>query len=66
MTGNYGWPYCIADNKPYIDYDFATQTSRYVPFDCDHPVNDSPNNNGAYELPSSKPALIWYHYGRNG
>lgn len=30
---NHGWPYCIADNQPYIDYDFATGTSG-EPFDC--------------------------------
>ena len=23
-AGNYGWPYCIRDNTPYNDYDFAT------------------------------------------
>src|SRR5215207_2254696 len=26
-AGNYGRPYCIADNQPYIDYDFATGLS---------------------------------------
>ena len=25
--GNYGWPYCVGDNEPYIDYDFETGTS---------------------------------------
>jgi glucose/arabinose dehydrogenase len=31
--GNYGWPYCIADNLPYADYDFATGTVG-PPFSC--------------------------------
>ena len=26
-AGNFGWPYCIADNEPYVDYDFATGLS---------------------------------------
>jgi glucose/arabinose dehydrogenase len=26
-SGNYGWPYCQANNKPYFDYDFATSTT---------------------------------------
>jgi glucose/arabinose dehydrogenase len=30
---NHGWPYCIADNQPYMDYDFATGTSGEA-FDC--------------------------------
>ena len=24
-AGNFGWPYFIADNKPYRDFDFATE-----------------------------------------
>lgn len=59
--GNYGWPYCIADNKSYIDFDFSSGTSG-LPFDCDNPVNNSPNNTGSLQLPISKPALIWYPY----
>src|SRR5207249_8506042 len=43
--GNYGWPYFVANNKPYIDYDFATGTSGAA-FDPNAPVNDSPNNTG--------------------
>jgi len=31
--GDYGWPFCIADNLPYNDYDFATETPG-EPFDC--------------------------------
>jgi glucose/arabinose dehydrogenase len=25
---NYGWPYCVAPDMPYVDYDFATGASR--------------------------------------
>ena len=28
--GNYGWPYCIGNNVPYNDYDFATRRRREV------------------------------------
>jgi cytochrome c len=59
--GNFGWPYCIADNQPYVDHDFATGTSRGS-FDCAAPINDSPRNTGLRELPPSRPALIWYPY----
>ncbi|MBP2708528.1 ThuA domain-containing protein [Microbispora sp. RL4-1S] len=59
--GNYGWPYCIGNNKPYIDYNFATKTSGSA-FNCDAPVNDSPNNTGLTNLPPVIPATIFYHY----
>ncbi len=57
--GNYGWPYCVSDNVPYIDYDFATSTSGTA-FDCDNPVNESPNNTGLTELPPVVPADEWF------
>lgn len=31
--GDFGWPWCIAENLPYVDYDFATEASG-EPFDC--------------------------------
>ena len=61
-AGNYGWPYILADNKPYVRYDFETGKSG-DPFDANAPVNDSPNNTGARELPPAQPAFIWYPYG---
>ncbi|WP_055588273.1 PQQ-dependent sugar dehydrogenase [Streptacidiphilus griseoplanus] len=64
-AGNFGWPYCIGDNTPYIKYDFATGTSSGEPFDCAHPVNDSPNNTGLKDLPPAQPAWIWNHYAGN-
>ncbi|GAB3881743.1 hypothetical protein GCM10029964_038320 [Kibdelosporangium lantanae] len=61
QPGNYGWPYCVGNNKPYIDYDFATKVSGAA-FDCAHPVNNSPNNTGLTNLPPALPAMVYYHY----
>jgi cytochrome c len=61
-AGNYGWPYCIADNKPYNDFNFATGVSGPA-FNCAAPVNNSPNNTGLTSLPAARPAWIWYPYG---
>ena len=61
-AGNYGWPYCIGNNRLYRDYDFATNTSGSW-FNCLAPINDSPNNTGAMQLPPAKEAMIWYPYG---
>ena len=33
-AGNYGWPYCIANNRAYVKYDFASGTSSYT-YSCD-------------------------------
>ncbi|MFO1497176.1 MAG: ThuA domain-containing protein [Verrucomicrobiota bacterium] len=60
--GNYGWPYFVADNKPYRDFDFSTQLSGSS-FDPTAPVNASPNNTGPSDLPPARPAWIWYPYG---
>lgn len=62
-AGNYGWPFCIADNQAYRDFSYATQSSGAL-FDCANgPTNDSPNNTGATTLPPAQPAWIWYPYG---
>ncbi|MCF6376869.1 ThuA domain-containing protein [Nocardioides KLBMP 9356] len=58
QPGNYGWPYCIGDNKAFGDYNFANSTAG-AKFDCAAPVNDSPNNTGLTNLPAAKPAVIW-------
>src|SRR3954467_3944606 len=60
-AGNYGWPYCIRDNVPYNDYDFATKVSG-PKFDCANPVNNSPNNTGLTDLPPATPASAWMGY----
>jgi len=61
-AGFFGWPYCIADNKPYVHFNFQTQTSGAA-FDCDAPVNNSPHNTGEKVLPAAQPAWISYSYG---
>ncbi|MBK5233875.1 MAG: ThuA domain-containing protein [Thermoleophilia bacterium] len=60
--GNYGWPYCATAKLPYVDYDFGTLASG-APFDCAHPVNDSPHNTGLRELPPTVQPDVWYSYG---
>jgi glucose/arabinose dehydrogenase len=60
-AGNYGFPYAIADNKAYRDYNFATGASG-PPFNPAAPQNNSPNNTGSLNLPAARPALIWYPY----
>ena len=61
-AGNFGWPYCIGDNQPYVDYDFATESSG-MPFDCGALRNLSPNNTGRQSLPPAQAAWVWYPYG---
>lgn len=60
-AGNHGWPFFIGKNFAYNDYDFATKKSGPL-FDPAKPVNPSPNNTGAKELPPATPPLIWYPY----
>ncbi|MFE2726161.1 ThuA domain-containing protein [Kitasatospora sp. NPDC059327] len=57
--GNYGWPYCVGNNTPYKDHDFATNTSG-ASFDCAAPRNTSPNNTGLTTLPAARAADVWY------
>jgi type 1 glutamine amidotransferase/PKD repeat protein len=60
-AGNYGWPYCATPELPYRDYDFAKGTSGAY-FDCDHPVNESPNNTGLRVLPPTQAPDVAYSY----
>ncbi|MFE2558374.1 ThuA domain-containing protein [Streptomyces sp. NPDC059352] len=59
--GFYGWPYCVGNNTPFNDYNFATSASG-AKFNCAAPVNNSPNNTGLTTLPAAKPAQVWYDY----
>lgn len=63
-AGNFGWPYFIANNKIYHDYDFAANKPSDA-FDPDAPVNESPNRTGTRELPPAMPAWVWYPYGKS-
>ena len=60
-AGNFGWPYFVGNNKPYVTYDFATGISGAA-FDPTSPVNTSPNNTGPTNLPPAQPAWLWYPY----
>jgi len=60
-AGNFGWPYFLADNRAYADWDFEAQHSKGW-FDPAAPLNDSPNNTGTMVLPPAQPAFIWYPY----
>ncbi|MET8361673.1 ThuA domain-containing protein [Micromonospora sp. NPDC005171] len=60
--GNYGWPFCHGDNQPYAPFNPDTGVVG-AKFNCNAPVNNSPNNTG---LTSLKPVVapnIWYGYG---
>lgn len=59
--GNFGWPYFVADNQAYADFDFAVGKvgDKFV---VKQPINDSPNNTGQKELPAAT-APLW-HYPR--
>lgn len=61
-AGNFGWPYFVGDNYAFNERDFATDEVG-APFNPDAPVNASPNNYGARNLPPARPAFIWYPYG---
>ena len=62
QAGFFGWPYCVANNLPYRDWDFATNAPKGGWFDCANPVNDSPNNTGLVDLPAAQPATIYWTY----
>jgi glucose/arabinose dehydrogenase len=59
--GNYGWPYCVTPDLPYVDYDFAAATGDEV-FDCQQPLNDSRYNTGLRRLPPVVQPDVWYTY----
>lgn len=60
-NGNFGWPYVIADNRPYAYFDYVTNTvGEFV--DPAAPQNRSGNNTGAKVLPPAQPAWMYYPY----
>ena len=64
-SGFFGWPYFVGNNKPYYEYDFAAKRSAAQPHNPKKPINNSPNNTGATELPPAQSAFIWYPYGKS-
>ncbi len=63
-AGNFGWPFLLADNRPYRQYDFATKESGPAQ-DPAKPLNESPNNTGPKELPPAQPAWMYYPAGQS-
>lgn len=63
-AGNFGWPFVIADNKPYPIVDFATKKTGKIT-DPAAPENPGQRNTGLKTLPPAHPALIWYPYGKS-
>src|SRR5688500_16721404 len=65
QAGNFGWPHFVGDNKAYFKTTFSDSVT-VIPgaqFDPARPINSSPNNTGATELPPARSAYIWYPYG---
>lgn len=60
-AGFFGWPYFIANNKPYRQKNFADNTFGEL-FDPAAPVNNSVNNTGLKNLPPAQGAMIYYPY----
>ena len=63
-AGNFGWPFVIADNKPYPIVDFTTQTLGILT-DPAAPKNPSRLNTGLASLPPAQKAFIWYSYAKS-
>lgn len=60
--GNFGWPLVIGKNRPYKMFDYVTQTAGDT-VNLERPLNTSPRNTGAKDLPPAQPAFIAYPYG---
>ena len=61
-AGNYGWPFVIADNKPYPIRNFADNKVGKMT-DPAAPENLGQRNTGLKTLPPAHSAFIWYTYG---
>ncbi|MEU8075238.1 ThuA domain-containing protein [Catellatospora citrea] len=62
QAGNFGWPFCHGNNQAYAPYNPDTGVVGSK-FNCNAPVNDSPNNTGLRTLPPLVQPQIWYGYG---
>ncbi len=61
VAGNYGWPYCTANNFCYNEYNYQTATGGAT-YNPNALQNKSTNNTGIQDLPPAHPALVWYPY----
>lgn len=59
-ASNRGWPYCMGNKQPYRDRNLPDPTKPLGWYDCDHPKNESPNNDGLVNLPPVTGNNIWY------
>ena len=60
---NYGWPFCMAPDMPYVDYDFTPDTEQSGDaFTCNRTVNDSRHNTGLRVLPQVVQPDVIYSY----
>jgi len=57
--GFFGWPYFLGNNQALPLYNYATKQPGEKK-DPAKPLNNSPNNTGARELPPAQAAMIWY------
>ena len=67
--GFYGWPYCIRENVPYHDITYTSDSGAGTDngtYNCNAPVNNSPNNTGLTNLPPAIPATMWDGLHRGG
>lgn len=58
--GNHGWPYCMGNKQPYRDRNLPDPAQPLGWYDCDHPKNESPRNDGLVNLPPVTGNTIWY------
>ncbi len=61
VAGNFGWPFLVADNKPYPIQNFATGKPGRMT-DPAAPQNTGIRNTGLTDLPPGQSAFIWYPY----
>ncbi len=64
QAGNFGWPFVIANNKPYPIVDFSTGKPGEMT-DPAKPKNPGKHNSGLVDLPPAQPAFIWYPYAQS-
>ncbi|MGK5501180.1 ThuA domain-containing protein [Streptomyces sp. URMC 125] len=59
-AGNHGWPFCMGNKQPYRDRNLPDPGRPLDWYDCDHPKNESPHNDGLVNLPPVTSNTIWY------
>jgi glucose/arabinose dehydrogenase len=65
-ASNRGWPFCMGNKQPYRDRNLPDPTKPLGWYDCDHPKNESPHNDGLVNLPPVTGNNVWYSPGGGG